>query len=379
MPLAQIQPSTEARLKELLDPGLPPVNPLDAWGAGGPGADRIMEDCLAALMADPGAAMGAVVHDRAPLSGLYEEYFEYMRAGHRASGKPVFLVANRQGSGSDPAAVQVTREGFPVLDGLRPFLAGVRCLTAYRDYRTRLAACQQGPSTVPDPGRVAYWRRKLSSGVTLEEFESGQLLHDFGFPMNPCRLADCEEEAVSAAHDLGFPVVVKTAAPGILHKTDRDGVKLDIANEAQLKTMYADLATRLGPRVLLSPMLQVSGVEMVLGLVRDQQFGPLVMLGFGGINVETIRDVAYALPPFGPGTARRLLDSLKQRPLLDGLRNRPAVDIDAFCNAAAQFSVLAAELGEVLDEVDINPLIIHPDGCLAVDALVAGYATETDP
>ena len=126
-------------------------------------------------------------------------------------------------------------------------------------------------------------------------------------------------------------------------------------------------------------MLQVTGVEMVLGLVRDQQFGPLVMLGFGGINVETIRDVAYALPPFDPETARRLVDSLKQRPLLDGLRNRPAVDIDAFCNAAAQFSALAAELGEVLSEVDINPLITHPEGCVAVDALVAGYATETEP
>ena len=377
--LAKVRPGTVARLEELLDPGLPPVNPLDAWGAGGSGADRTMEDCLAALMADPGASMGAVVHDRAPLSGLYEEYIEYMRAGHRASGKPVFLVANHQGSGSDTAAVQVTREGFPVLDGLRPFLAGVRCLTAYRDYRSRLAANHQQPSTVSDPGRIAHWRNTLAGGVTLEEFESGQLLRAFGIPINPSLLVDCEEEAVSVATDLGFPVVVKTAAPGILHKTDRDGVKLNIANEAQLKIAYADLATRLGPRVQLSPMLQVTGVEMVLGLVRDQQFGPLVMLGFGGINVEAIRDVAYALPPFGPEMARRLVDSLKQRPLLDGLRNRPAVDVDAFCNAAAQFSVLAAELGDVLSEVDINPLITHPDGCLAVDALVAGYATETNP
>ena len=377
--LTQVQPTTKARLKELLDPGLPPVNPLDAWGAGGPGADRTMQDCLAALMADPGAAMGAVVHDRAPLSGICEEYFEYMRAGHRASGKPVFLVSNHQGSGSDPSAVRVTREGFPVLDGLRPFLAGVRCLTNYRDYNSRLTADHQQTSTASDPGRVAHWRGRLSSGDTLEEFESQQLMHDFGVPMNACHLADCEEEAVSVATDLGYPVVVKTAAPGILHKTDCDGVKLDIANEAQLRVAYADLSTRLGPRVLLSPMLQVTGVEMVLGLVRDQQFGPLVMLGFGGINVETIRDVAYALPPFGPETARRLVDSLKQRPLLDSLRNRPAVDIDAFCKAAAQFSLLAAELGAVLNEVDINPLITHPDGCLAVDALVAGYATETTP
>ena len=153
----------------------------------------------------------------------------------------MFLVSNHQGSGSDPAAVRVTREGFPVLDGLRPFLAGVRCLTNYRDYRSRLAANQQQPPTVSDAGRITHWRNMLAGGATLEEFESGQLLRAFGIPINPSMLADCEEEAASAATDLGYPVVVKTAAPGILHKTDCDGVKLDIANEAQLRTAYADL------------------------------------------------------------------------------------------------------------------------------------------
>ena len=105
VPLADITADTRRKLEALLDPGLPPVNPLDAWGAGGPGADKIMEDCMAALMSDPGAAIGAVVHDRAPLGRLCPEYFEYMRRGHAASGKPVFLVSNHQGSGSDPAAI----------------------------------------------------------------------------------------------------------------------------------------------------------------------------------------------------------------------------------------------------------------------------------
>ena len=102
---------------------------------------------------------------------------------------------------------------------------------------------------------------------------------------------------------------------------------------------------------MVSPMVDVSGVEMVLGMVRDEQFGPLLMLGFGGINVEAIRDVICALPPFGETTARRLVDSLQLRSLLDGLRNRPAVDIEAYCRAAARFSVLAACLGEHIDEI----------------------------
>jgi hypothetical protein len=113
--------------------------------------------------------------------------------------------------------------------------------------------------------------------------------------------------------------------------------------------------------------------------VHDEQFGPLVMLGFGGINVETIRDVAYALPPFDRTEAKRLIDSLQLRPLLDGLRDRPAVDIEAFCIAAEQFSVMAESLGDVLNEIDINPFIVHPQGCIAVDALVVGRKSPGPP
>jgi acyl-CoA synthetase (NDP forming) len=280
----------------------------------------------------------------------------------------VFLVANHQGSGSDPAAVRVTREGFPVLDGLRPFLTGVRCLLDYRDYQSR------PPPSLPDPDSTAVdkWCRRLGNGDTLGEHESQTLLSVFGFPVNPTALADTESAAIAAAANSGYPVVVKTAEAGILHKTDCGGVKLGIENEEQLKNAYLDLAARLGPRVLISPMLNTGGVEMVFGLIHDEQFGPLVMLGFGGINVETIRDVTYALPPFDRATARRLLNKLQLRPLLDGQRGRPAVDMEAYCAAAERFSVMATALGNVISEIDVNPVIVHKKGCIAVDALVVG-------
>jgi acyl-CoA synthetase (NDP forming) len=368
VPLAALAPATVSRLEELLDPGLLPVNPLDAWGAGGPNANAIMRNSLAALMADPDAAVGAVVHDRAPHGALYEDYFDYMRAGHAASGKPVFLVSNRQGSGSDPAAVAVTREGFPVLDGLRSFLAGTRCLLEYRDFRAR-PAVQVAPA---ESAIVSRWRPRLARGDILEEYDAGQLLRDFGFPMNPARLVEDRAALAPAANELGFPLALKTAEAGILHKTDSGGVHLNLESAQQLETAYADLAQRLGPKAMVAPMVSLTGVEMVLGLVRDDQFGPLVMLGFGGVNVEAIRDVVYALPPFDRSRARRLLDSLRLRPLLDGLRDRPAVDIEALCAAAERFSVLAAALGDVIDEIDINPVIVHAAGCVAVDALVVG-------
>jgi acyl-CoA synthetase (NDP forming) len=368
VPLAEIDQHTEARLVDLLDPGLPPVNPLDAWGAGGPGADELMQECLAALMSDPNAALGAVVHDRAPLSGLYGEYFDYLRRGHQASGKPVFLVSNHQGSGTDPGAVRITREGFPVLDGLRPFLAGVRCLLDYRYF----LALPADEAEAAEAETVARWRLVLEGAGTLDEYESGRLLADFGIPMNPARRATNREEVREAARELGYPLVMKTAEPGILHKTDCDGVKLGLETAGQLEAAYQDLSSRLGRQVMLTPMVAIRGQELVLGMVRDEQLGPLVMLGFGGINVETIRDVACALPPFGVNTARRMLDSLQLRPLLDGLRDRPAVDVNAFCEAASRFSVLVAGLGDLISEIDVNPVIVHPGGCVAVDALIAG-------
>ncbi|MBT8059838.1 MAG: acetate--CoA ligase family protein, partial [Gammaproteobacteria bacterium] len=260
--------------------------------------------------------------------------------------------------------------GFPVVDGLRSFLAGVRCLFDYRDFRQLPAA----DPPAADEAVADRWRDRLASGATLEEYESARLLADFGLPMNPARLADSEEAAVLAAAELGFPVVLKTAEPGLLHKTDQRGVALNLADEAELRAAYRDLANRVGSRVAVSPMVTADGVEMVLGLVRDDQFGPLILLGFGGINVETLRDVACALPPFDRREARRLLDGLQLRSLLDGLRDRPAVDIDAFCLAAERFAVMADNLQQVLDEVDINPIIVHSGGCVAVDALVVGHA-----
>jgi acyl-CoA synthetase (NDP forming) len=370
VPLAEISRETGQRLAELLDPGLLPVNPLDAWGAGGPNANAVMENSLAALMADPGTALGAVVHDRAPLGRVYPCYAEYLRKGHAASGKPVFLVANRQGTGADPRVIEFTREGFPVLDGLRSFLAGVRCLLGYRDFLARPPA----RTPAPDPDLVRRWRPVLAGGDTLDELQAGELMAGFGIPVNPGLRATDEATAAAAAAELGYPVALKSMQEGLLHKTDQAGVVLDISDEDGLRAAYRDLASRLGPAALVSPMISGPGTEMVLGMVRDEQFGPLVMLGFGGINVQALEDMAYALPPFDEATARRLVDGLRLRDLLDARRNRPAADIAAFCRAAARFSVLVAGLGGVLREIDLNPVIVNSSGCTAVDALVVGHA-----
>ena len=115
----------------------------------------------------------------------------------------------------------------------------------------------------------------------------------------------------AAAQRLGYPVVLKTAVAGIDHKSDLNGVYLDIKDETQLRAAYQDLSRRIGPRVLVAPMIEAKGVEMLLGMIHDEQFGPVVVLGFGGVHVEALADVVYALPPFDVAEAHRLVDRLQ--------------------------------------------------------------------
>lgn len=369
--LTDLNADTVSKLEHVLDPELPAVNPLDAWSRGGANASEQMAKCLAIMMSDPNTAVGAVIHDRAPHGTVYPNYVEYMHYAHAATGKPAALVAARQGTGCDPLVVTSTRNGLPVLDGVAQFLTGMRKLFDYRDFLER------APLDIAEvPQRVAsQWPAPLKQGRVLDEAESSRLLRDFGVNANACSLVDNEAQLLEAARDYGYPIVLKTAMPGITHKTDRGGVVLGIGNEQELRDAYGAMRDRLGPRALLAPMLE-SGVEMILGTRRDPQFGPVIMLGFGGIHAELIKDVRFALPPFDWQTAERLLAGLKMRKLLDGARGMAPADVRAFCDMAAKFSVMVDALRDYIQEIDINPVIVTASGATAVDALVVTRAEE---
>jgi hypothetical protein len=175
--------------------------------------------------------------------------------------------------------------------------------------------------------------------------------------------------AQEAARKIGFPVVMKTAEASIQHKSDVGGVKLGLADADALGAAYDDLAGRLGAKVSVAA-LAPKGIELAFGMVRDDQFGPIVMVGAGGVLVEIMDDRCFALPPFGTESAKRLIGRLKISRLLDGFRGAPPADRDGLALALSRFSVLAAALGDVIGEIDVNPVIAGPDGAVAVDALV---------
>ncbi len=367
VPFAPIAASTAARIAAILDPGLAAENPLDAWGTGHDFAAQF-ETCFTALVEDDNAALGLFCADIRDRYYLSDGFAAAARAVAAKSAKPVVLATNYSQLRHDAIALALTEAGVPVLDGTHHALVAIRGALAHRDFQAR----PEDPAALPPAGTAAeraQWRQRLAGGAPLGESAALDLLAVWGVPVAGHRIVADEAAAVLAATALGFPVVAKTAAPGIHHKSEVDGVRLGLGDAKAVLAAYRDLARRLGAAVTIAAMAP-QGVELALGMVRDPQFGPLVMVGAGGVLVELLADRVAALAPFGTATARRLLDRLAMRRLLDGYRGAPATDLDALCATIARFSMLAADLGNVVGEIDVNPLICSSRTAIAVDALV---------
>jgi succinyl-CoA synthetase beta subunit len=214
----------------------------------------------------------------------------------------------------------------------------------------------------------------LQSDDPFDEVAALALLADYGVPTVASERAASAHEALAAAARLGWPVALKTRAAA--HKSDVGGVALNLADPAALAAAYDEMAERLGPEVTVSAMA-APGVELGLGVVRDAQFGPLVMVAAGGVLIEVLGDRRFALAPIDAPRARAVVDRLVVRPLLDGVRGAPPADVASVARALVRLSILAEDLGDRLDALDVNPLICGPDGCLAVDALVIPRKAST--
>jgi hypothetical protein len=221
-----------------------------------------------------------------------------------------------------------------------------------------------------DPEVTRRWRERLAAAATLTVQEGFGLLADYGVPVVPILPAVDLTGAIAAASQIGWPVVLKTAAGGIAHKSDVGAVRLGIADEDMLTEAYGELSRSLGPQVTVSAVVP-RGAELAMGLVRDPQFGPLIMIGAGGVLVEVLSDRAFAEPPLDLARAKALLGRLQARRLLAGFRGVPACNVEAVAEAIVRFSALAADIGDLISELDVNPLIAGPSSCTAVDVLVS--------
>ncbi len=189
------------------------------------------------------------------------------------------------------------------------------------------------------------------------------------------RLAKTAQEAAEIAREFS-PMAMKIASPDILHKTEAGGIKLGVT-AGQAAAVFEDIMASARAHapdaridgVLISPMVQ-DGAEMILGAKTDPVFGPVVMVGLGGVFTEVMKDIAFRRAPVDPATARAMIDELKGAPLLKGLRGRTPADIDALAQAISRLSLFAAAHGDAIESVEMNPVRALPNGCLALDALI---------
>lgn len=372
VPFAAISPQTHAALALHLDAGLQPASPLDVWGTGRD-FEMHVKACMAAMLADPATAIGVLFQDVRDGSYIAEGFADAVIGARmmqeKPPHKPVVIVSNYASVAHRALALRATEAGVPVIDGTTEGLEAIANLMAFRD--RRLAP---GAAPTPVDGAIRRrWRKRLAGPLPLTEAESLLLLADYGIRTARPLPARAIAGALEAAQEVGFPVVLKTAAPGILHKSDVGGVIPGLTDGAALIAAYAEMAARLGPRVTVAPMVK-GRVEVAFGMVNDPQFGPWVMVAAGGIYIEALQDWAVTMPPLTVQQAGGMIGKLRISRLMGSVRGLPAVDTDAVAEALTRFALLVADLGELIAEMDVNPLLVSEHGCVAVDALVVTMA-----
>jgi acyl-CoA synthetase (NDP forming) len=212
--------------------------------------------------------------------------------------------------------------------------------------------------------------------VNLTEIESKDLLKDAGIPIVEAKLATTKAEAVALSQKMGFPVALKIVSPDVIHKSDSGGVKLGLANAAQVGKAYGDIITAIKKHHPKAKIDGVSvqkmarpGVEVIIGMTKDAQFGPVLMFGLGGILVEVLKDVSFRIVPLAKRDAHEMIKEIKGYPLLEGYRGQEPADVPFLEDLMLKVSDFVDKNPEI-KELDLNPIFAYKNKAVAVDARV---------
>ncbi|BDG71786.1 acyl-CoA synthetase [Roseomonas fluvialis] len=326
-----------------------------------------LAECIRAFMADPDVGAVAVPMTTQPdMAGRAALLPPLARAG----GKPLFYVMSA-GKVGDASRVAMRAADFPFFDRVSDALAVMRALDEAAAGRAVPPAPERPAGMAPAPALP---------GGALTEGEAKRLVASCGIATTRETAVQSAEEAVAAAEAIGYPVVLKGVSRAVVHKSDAGLVRLDLRDDAALRAAFAEVSSRLGPDAEGCVVQEMARgeAELFLGAIHDPQFGPMVLVGAGGILVEVLQDVCMAPAPVSAEQARAMIEGLRVAPVLAGLRGRPA-DTGAAADTLSRLSWLAAELGPRLVELDINPLILRAagQGAIAVDARATLAKEET--
>jgi acyl-CoA synthetase (NDP forming) len=371
---------TEATQRTLHDGLIPSYlrvsNPVDCGGP--PVADARGRKILDAIVADENVDVLVI-----PITGAVvmfsEPFVRDIIAVSRTTTKPIHVIWGAPSGTDDTYYLRLLDGGLPVY---RTFNNCVKAVRAYQDYwtfaaryRSPFAGAPVAPLPAAEQARALLAR--VAPGAALSEHASKELLRAYGIATSKDTLCTSAADAVKAASDLGYPVVMKVSSPDLLHKSDAGLVHVGVTSEDEARDVYdallakaagADASARI-EGVLVCEMV-TGGVEMLLGVSHDELFGPVVTIGSGGILVEVFEDVTFRVPPFDADEARRAIEELKGVRLLRGVRGAAPADIDALVDTVMKVQRLAMDLSNDIKELDVNPLVVRPHGAVALDALV---------
>ena len=292
------------------------------------------------------------------------------------SAQPILLCTYT--TATAPAISALAGAAIPCYTSMPSCARAIRALVDYGRFRARLAG-RAPVAEVPAAVREAVARDLAAAGPVLTEVAAKQLLTQYGVPRPPEFLAASEAEAIAAVAKIGGPVALKVQSPDILHKTEAGAVALGLSGGAAVGEGYRTVlaharAAHPGARIdgVLVQAMARRGLEMIVGITRDPGFGPMLMVGLGGIHVEVLRDVAFAPVPLGRDAALALLGELKGAALLDGVRGAKPTDREALAALIVALARFAADHADLIEEIDLNPVIVHPagEGLTVVDALI---------
>ncbi len=374
----------QERIREYLLSGMPAHNPIDYGGTAEENPDMIAQ-CVREVMEDESI-------DSVYLTGFFGGFRDII-ADHvgaleaQAARNLVELVGKHKKplavhtsfAGEDYESVNILKEnGITVTSSSDRAAQALAFLSAQADNRERPAGRRPIRAEAVRPGRAADIIKKVrdSGRNNLLETEALDILAAYGLPLPPSYLAKDPEHAADLAGRLNVPLACKIVSPDIIHKSDAGGVRLNLKEPEEVARACSEVlknAVEYKPScriegVLLSPMA-APGQEVILGLIRDPSFGPVVMFGLGGIFVEVLKDVSFGVAPLSEDDAERMISEIRGYPALTGIRGESPKDIESIKDLIGRISLIALENPDIA-EIDLNPVIVHEKGISIVDARI---------
>jgi acetyltransferase len=369
--LASYAPATVRKLKKALPAEASMGNPVDMIASAD--GERYAA-VLAPVLADPNVDAVLVIFVTPVYIDAMRVAQEIVKATSRR--KKTVLTCFMGKTRSDEAVNHLKENGIPVYSFPEEAASALAAMIRHRQYLEQPEGKVIRHRVKAAPVRRVLRRAREERRELLDFNEARELVHAYGIPVVPAREVTDDITALTAARRLGYPVVLKASSPRFPHKTEVDAVRLDLRTGDEVAAAFETMGPRLrrrdpDTRFFVQSMIR-GGVEVILGAVTDPAYGPILMFGLGGTEVEVLRDVVHSVCPITDEEARRLVHSIRGAQLLTGFRGAEAVDVEALAEWICRLSQMMTEHPEI-QEVDLNPLIVNPPGQASgvVDARIA--------